>query len=366
MHNNPTPPTGDTNSQADLPLDKTVPTATTLYNYDQDKDSEVGLNVNKGGSGASESDLTKYENWQTGALSEDLIIDGVTNLQFWSAMKDFQSGNRGIVQVFLRDYNGSSYTEITNATLDVSDWQGGSSTWVQKTLAFSFVDYYIVPAGNQLEIKIIVDPDAANNMWFAYDTTAYDSQLELASLRNLRWLHNNPTPPTGDTNSQADLSLDITAPTATTLYNYDQDRDAFAGRFVIKGGSGASESDLSKYENWQTGALSEDLIIDGVANLTFWSAMKNFTTGTRGSVQVFLRDYNGSSYTEITNGTLDVSDWQGGSSTWVQKNLAFPSVSYTVPAGNQLEVKIIVDPNAGDNMWFAYDTTAYDSKVALP
>ena len=179
-------------------------------------------------------------------------------------------------------------------------------------------------------------------------------------------LHNNPTPPTGDTNSQADLPMDATAPTATTLYNYDQDKDSAAGRFLAKGGSGASESDLSKYQNWRTGALSQDHTINGVATFPFWSAIKDFGDGKQGEVQAFLRDYNGSSYTEITNGTLFVSDWQGGSSTWVQKTLAFPSVNYTVVAGNRLEVKIIVGGNSGDDMWFAWDTTAYNSTLQFP
>ena len=180
------------------------------------------------------------------------------------------------------------------------------------------------------------------------------------------YLHNNPTPPTGDTTSQADLPLDETAPTATTLYNFDQDIDGAAGRLVGKGGSGASETDLGKYQNWRTGALSPDHIINGVVNLSFSSAIKDFGDLKRGHVQAFLRDYNGTSYTEITNGSLDVSDWQGGSSTWVWNTLAFPSVNYTVVAGNRLEVKIILGLNAGDDMWLSYDTTAYNSHLQFP
>ena len=42
-------------------------------------------------------------------------------------------------------------------------------------------------------------------------------------------LHNNPTPPTGDTTMQHPLPMDADTPTATTLFNYDTDHDAFAG-----------------------------------------------------------------------------------------------------------------------------------------
>ena len=67
LQNDPTPPTGDTASQAVLPLAKTPPTATTLYNYDTDRDTSAGLQILAGGSGASESDLTKHQPWRTAA-----------------------------------------------------------------------------------------------------------------------------------------------------------------------------------------------------------------------------------------------------------------------------------------------------------
>ena len=33
---------------------------------------------------------------------------------------------------------------------------------------------------------------------------------------------------------------------------------------------------------------------------------------------------------------------------------------------NQLEVKLIVGETSDDDMWFAYDTTTYDSKLEIP
>ena len=185
------------------------------------------------------------------------------------------------------------------------------------------------------------------------------------STAEIWYLHNNPTPPTGDTTSQAVLPLDQTAPTATTLYNYDTDRDGAAGRMVDKGGSGAGETDLSKYQAWRSAALGSNLTIDGTVTVNLWSAIKDFNTGKRGNVTVFLRDYNGSSYTEICDGNLTEKPWSGGAS-WVLKTFQFACVSYTIPAGNFLEVKLIVGNSAGDAMWFAYDTTSYDSRVQLP
>ncbi len=61
-----------------------------------------------------------------------------------------------------------------------------------------------------------------------------DSQPSTASSLTEYFMHNNPTPPTGDTSSQVSLPLNTTSPIAT-LYNYDQDRDAFAGLLIAKG-----------------------------------------------------------------------------------------------------------------------------------
>jgi len=180
------------------------------------------------------------------------------------------------------------------------------------------------------------------------------------------YLHNNPTPPTGDTNAQAVLPMDTTAPTATTLYNYDMDRDSFAGLWISKGGSGPGETDPTKHQVWRSGNLTKSLPIMGTVTIDLWSAIKDFGQGKEGEVIIYLRDYNGSTYTEIGNGTLYEADWQGGSSTWVMKTITITGLNYTIPAGNELEVELIVGNDSGDNMWFAYDTTSYPSVVKNP
>jgi hypothetical protein len=151
-----------------------------------------------------------------------------------------------------------------------------------------------------------------------------------------------------------------------TLYNYDTDRDGFAGRLIQKGASGAAETDLSKYQNWMTASLASPLTVSGTVRVTLYSAIKDFGQNKTGSVTVFVRDYNGSTYTNVCSGTLTQSNWQGGANTWVSRTLSFNCGSYTIAAGRRLEVKLVVGGDAGDDMWFAYDTTAYPSKVELP
>ena len=179
-------------------------------------------------------------------------------------------------------------------------------------------------------------------------------------------LHNNPTPPTADTVSQADLPMDTSAAFAFVLYNYDTDRDSFEGRLIDKGGSGAGESDLAKYQNWRTGALSSGFRILGTVQVRLHTAIKDFQLAKEGEVQVFLRDWNGSSYTEIGNATLLDADWQKGFTTFVEATIEIPSVDYTISTGNYLELKVLVGGNSGDSMWFAYDTDAYQSRIFVP
>ena len=272
-------------------------------------------------------------------------------------------------------------TSSTNSMSGELSWDGGASWTATKTDSVESTTEHTSILGSSLDSwGRTWSPADLNDANFRVRLTSNspsaskDFYLDWVPVKvhygdapsNEYYLHNNPTPPTVDTNSQIDLPLDTTVPTATTLYNYDQDRDGLAGLLVGKGGIGASESDATKYQNWQTPVLAADLTINGAAQLHFWSAMKDFGTGKRGNVQVFLRDYNGSSYTEITTGSLDVSDWQGGSGSWVLKTWTFPSVIYTVAAGNRLEVKIIVEDSSDDDMWFSYDVTAYDSRLELP
>lgn len=106
--------------------------------------------------------------------------------------------------------------------------------------------------------------------------------------------------------------------------------------------------------------------INGDVIITFSSAMKDFDASKRGVVTVYMRDFSAGSYTEIGNSTLDATPWQGGTSSFVTKFLTIPNVNYDLTAGHCLEIKFMVGGNADDDMWFAYDTIGYVSRVTLP
>ena len=156
-----------------------------------------------------------------------------------------------------------------------------------------------------------------------------------------------------------------TAPSATTLYNYDTNRDTAPGRVVFKGGSGQGETDPTKYLNWRTANFPTSDPINGTVRVTFWSAAKNFAQNKRLKVVAFLREFNPSNgtYVELANATLDVANWQGGSTTWVSKTIDIAVSNKTVAAGRRLELKLINHADSGDDLWLAYDTTTYSSNV---
>ena len=161
---------------------------------------------------------------------------------------------------------------------------------------------YTVPAGNKIEFKFLVEDPSEDDMWASYDTVDEPSWVKLPSPehgdRTYR-LHNNPTPPVGDTMSQYPLSTDQVMPTATTLYNYDTERDSFAGLLIQKNNTGCGDTDPVKFQNWQTAALATDYHIEGIVTFNMFSAMKDFVTDKIGIYRVCVRDKNGGIYTDI-------------------------------------------------------------------
>ena len=90
-------------------------------------------------------------------------------------MKDFKTNKRGHVVAYLMD--GS--TVIATASLSpTTAWQGGSRTWVEKSITFADVDRTIA-AGRFLQLRVVVGHGSGDDMWFAYDTASFQSTLIL-------------------------------------------------------------------------------------------------------------------------------------------------------------------------------------------
>ena len=189
------------------------------------------------------------------------------------------------------------------------------------------------------------------------------STVAVSADRMTLYLHDDPTPPIGSTGAQQRLPMDSTAPTATTLHNYDADRDDFAGLLIKKGGS--EDRYIfpdGNFQNWRHPAPPGGLVLAGDVEVTLFSAMKDFTADKRGYIQVYLRDCTGNSCTTIASGSLDRGQWNDASG-WSEDTIVLSGVNYTVAAGRQLELKILVDDDSDDDMWFAYDTTTHQARL---
>ena len=220
-----------------------------------------------------------------------------------------------------------------------------------------------ITGGAKAALAVVVPGGIADSTYF-----------EVGAIKT-RYLHNDPTPPTSDTASHAVLTADTTAPTATTLFNYDTNRDSCTGLKIAEGGVGAGESGVTLHQVWRTDPMPGVLLIAGDVTFKFWSALRDptdcsFVLAASGDATMFLRDHDGAgSYKEIGSATTGViADWQGGVSDFVEKTITISGVSYTVPTGHELEAKVIVSGAAitADAVWFAYDTTAFSSVVTLP
>jgi hypothetical protein len=177
------------------------------------------------------------------------------------------------------------------------------------------------------------------------------------------YLHNNPTPPIGDTTSHAILTMGPSAPSATTLHNYDTDHDSDPGIVIKRGNSGLNETDPAQYQTWRSSAFSSDVTLLDSVTVTLWTAMKDFDPTKQGSILVYLRDANGSTYT--TMGVATVTR-DGAATTWQQLSVSFSKAGYKIAAGHQLELKITVSSTLSeDDVWFAYDTTAYPARIEM-
>jgi len=160
--------------------------------------------------------------------------------------------------------------------------------------------------------------------------------------------------------------MDAIVPNAPVLYNYDVDRDASPGLTIAKGGSGPYESDPTKYQAWLTAPLSTAIVVDGTVMVHLWTGTANFDVTLRAAVSAYVLDCGGSGCVELGGGTLSDSKWQHESATWVQSTFTFPVGPHTVPVGNKLELKVIVEPSSAGDMWFAYDANDHKSRVTVP
>ena len=189
-------------------------------------------------------------------------------------------------------------------------------------------------------------------------------------------LHNNPSPPIGNTNAVSHLSMDDTPITGVTLYNYSQNHySARPGRFVARGGSDSSYSDNQKFVNWvyqiPEGAAAGTF--QGAPVLKIWVATKDFVCDKSVRLTAHLREKatstatTGTTFASVTS-TIPPEPDGSGACGFQLATVTFPSISRTIAKDRWLELKIVTSTGAfgAEDGLFAYDTTTYNSTLKLP
>jgi hypothetical protein len=174
------------------------------------------------------------------------------------------------------------------------------------------------------------------------------------------YLHNNPSPPLGDTNAQPVLPCDGLLPLAPLLFNYDADNNTDAGRTIQRGGSGAGETDTGRHQSWRTAPLGSNLDLGSTIDVQFWVAIKDMQVDKVGVIRIYIQDVFGLSTSLINEGVTVLAPT---TADWYFRGVSINTGSYVIPAGHQLEVKVTVDNISDDDVWFAYDTLSYPSRI---
>jgi CSLREA domain-containing protein len=150
-------------------------------NYDPARDAQPGLVIAKDNESASQSDPTKQHTWTVAAPTGGLVIAGdPVTLTLWMAMKDFETNKQGAATAYLLDLataTSTSGTLIAQATMPRKYFP---SAFSEETIDFGFVTH-TVAAGRHLGVKVVVNNDSADDVWFAYDATAYPSRLQIGA-----------------------------------------------------------------------------------------------------------------------------------------------------------------------------------------
>ncbi len=171
------------------------------------------------------------------------------------------------------------------------------------------------------------------------------------------YLHNSAVG--GDTAAGINLPIDLTAPTATTLANYDTNVDSVAGRKVTTGGTNATASG-SQMVNWRYQTPAKRTY-NGNAIVTVWVMPASGTTSTVQMTAYLNYDGGGASYTNAGSATASVP-----AGTWSQVQFTIP-VSFSLTKNKKFEVKLVTATGTGlTDALVAYDTTAYPAHVDMP
>jgi hypothetical protein len=180
LHNNPTPPAGNTTAQFNLAMDATVPTAGTLYNYDTNCDTNrTGRTLNRITPSPTNTTACQYANWLSPVLPAPVALSGSLTLDAWVATNATQSNQTGALAIYVRDYNPASGTYATIASTVSTATYAAGRTFYERIVAVPVTGTVTVATGHRIELKLEASTAGARNLMVAYDTSTYRSTFRV-------------------------------------------------------------------------------------------------------------------------------------------------------------------------------------------
>jgi hypothetical protein len=159
------------------------------------------------------------------------------------------------------------------------------------------------------------------------------------------------------TQAKTDMPMQLSAPTESTLPNYDTDRDSVEGRWLSSGGSGASETSTALMANWQY-SVPSDMSFAGLARLTvplrLQSSLAEAATAT-----VYVRaELTKNVFTTVGTATASVTG-----SAFTTHTIDVALTSFSLARNRRFEVKVVT---ADADVELAYGVAGYPALIDMP
>jgi hypothetical protein len=179
FHNATPPSSADANLvTSEMPATTTVPTLTTLPNYDKNRDSVAnsGRTILTGGTDYSENTSTKIAKWQYQLPSSTVIKAGTVTITVWVAMENFAAGT-AILNGYARYSTTGSGTAAIGAGSGAAVAVVPAGTWVPVAITIPVTSDITIAANKYL--RAYVTNAGTGNIWVAYGTTTQYSSIEI-------------------------------------------------------------------------------------------------------------------------------------------------------------------------------------------
>src|SRR5918992_2271861 len=259
-------------------------------------------------------------------------------------------------------FDGAADPLLTDTNFDGIVDTGGVDT--NQTFHFLIV-WNLIPAEPTGDVEMTLEVTSGARPDLTVEAT---DTVDIGNPSITLYLHNRPTPPTADTTAQANMTMTETAPTAATLRKYSTNYyTGQAGRFVDKKIALHTETSTQFMANWVY-QVPSTTTYTGIAELTFWVAMKDLKFDKVPQLTIFLREKSSAT---TNTGTLFATAAATSPPPGLTEPCDFREVTVSIPINRTIttnrwiELKITTAQTTGDASLYAYDTTVYPSSLTL-